>query len=139
MLLSGLAGCHALMPARSAEPVVTAAAKASTGATFASISVDDLRAMPAAQRPRLIDVREPDEYATGHVSGAINVPLATVAAWADQLAKEEPLLLICRTGRRSATASQTLVDKGFSRITTVVGGTAAWIQQGFPVVTGAQH
>jgi rhodanese-related sulfurtransferase len=139
MLLSSLAACQAPMPMRAPVTGLTSAAKAPTRAPFATISVQDLHAIPAATRAKLIDVREPDEYTGGHVPGAVNVPLATVATWANSQAKDVPLLVICHSGRRSAMASQTLVDKGFSRITNVAGGTAAWIQQGYPVDTRSRR
>jgi rhodanese-related sulfurtransferase len=139
VLLSTLAACQAPVPTRGPLPIAATAAQAPTRAAFATISVDDLRAMAPATRPRLIDVREPGEFVAGHVPGAVNVPLATVSAWSASQSPEAPLLVICRSGRRSAMASQTLVDKGFTRITNVDGGTAAWIQQGYPVETGARH
>ncbi|MBC7541851.1 MAG: rhodanese-like domain-containing protein, partial [Candidatus Sericytochromatia bacterium] len=108
-------------------------------ANFATVTVDDLRAMPVAGCPRLIDVRETDEYAAGHVAGAVNVPLATVAAWAGRQAKPEPLLVICQSGRRSTMACQTLVDQGFERITNVAGDTGTWFQHAYPVATGARR
>lgn len=81
----------------------------------------------------LIDVRTPEEYANGHVPGALNLPL-------DQLegrVKEIPdpaseVHVICQSGRRSQLASSQLAALGF-RPVNVQGGTAGWISQGYPV------
>ncbi len=99
-----------------------------------STSVAEARAqLQDATPPRLIDVREPHEFAAGHAPGAVNVPLGDVARWAETQPKDQPTLLICQSGRRSLRAGQTLQTLGFSAITNVEGGTAAWISQGFPV------
>lgn len=99
-----------------------------------STSVAEARAqLQDATPPRLIDVREPHEFAAGHAPGAVNVPLGDVARWAETQPKDQPTLLICQSGRRSLRASQTLQTLGFTAITNVEGGTAAWISQGFPV------
>jgi rhodanese-related sulfurtransferase len=87
----------------------------------------------AKEHPVVIDVREPDEFASGHVPGAVNVPLATVGTWAATQPKEAPCVVICQSGRRSVTASEILVEQGFKQVTNVAGGTAAWIEQGLPV------
>ena len=67
----------------------------------------------------IIDVREPEEYATEHVSGAINVPLATLLANPKQLtnvSKDVELVLYCRTGSRSAMAKNILTKLGFTNV-----------------------
>lgn len=106
----------------------------SRAAGYASVPIETARQALAAASPSvLVDVREPDEFAAGRVPGAVNVPLATVAAWAQSQPKDRPYLIICRSGRRSLSASQTLVDAGFTRVTNVEGGTLAWEQQGLPL------
>lgn len=99
-----------------------------------STSVTDARAqLQSAAAPLLIDVREPHEFAAGHAPGALNVPLGDVARWAETQPKNQPTLVICQSGRRSLSASNTLQDLGFTAITNVAGGTSEWISQGFPV------
>lgn len=66
----------------------------------------------------VLDVRTPGEYGAGHVDGARNVPVHTVASVADQLgAKDRPLLLYCRSGSRSSRAKRMLVAAGYSDVT----------------------
>jgi rhodanese-related sulfurtransferase len=76
---------------------------------------------------RRIDVREPDEYTgpLGHLPGAELVPLDTLEAAAASWPREEPLLLICRAGGRSAQAAQALARRGFRHLYNLVGGMLA--------------
>lgn len=80
----------------------------------------------------LIDVREPDEFAAGHVPGARNIPLATVPDHVDELRELDDLHLICQAGVRSARAAAFLEHNGLET-TNVEGGTGAWIAEGRPV------
>ncbi len=76
----------------------------------------------------VIDVREPDEYALGHVPGARNVPLGALTADHPAVAglgPDDRVYLICESGRRSAVAADRLAAAGF-RTLTVKGGTANW-------------
>jgi sulfur-carrier protein adenylyltransferase/sulfurtransferase len=77
---------------------------------------------------RIIDVREAPEFTgeLGHIPGAELVPLATVERVASTWAKDEPLVLVCRSGGRSARACGTLVSLGFSRVMNMAGGMLAW-------------
>ena len=84
----------------------------------------------------LIDVREPVEYASGHVPGAVNLPQADLADRLYELPRDHPLLLICQSGYRSLRAAQFLKQMGFEQIASVTGGTAAWIEAGKPLDRG---
>ena len=64
---------------------------------------------------RLVDVRTPEEYAEGHVEGAENVPVDTIASH-DFGVKTTPLVLYCRSGKRSANAATTLRSKGYTSL-----------------------
>lgn len=80
----------------------------------------------------LVDVREPHEWAAGHAPDARHVPLATLDA-AD-LPAGQPLLVICRSGQRSARAVMDLSSAGREAIN-VAGGMLAWRDAGLPIVT----
>lgn len=86
-------------------------------------------------RPRLIDVREPSEFRgeLGHVPGAELVPLGTLEAAAATWPREEPLVLVCRSGARSARAAAALVAMGFQHVTNFEGGTQGQHDAGLPV------
>lgn len=84
----------------------------------------------------MLDVREPVEYASGHVPGALNLPQADLADRLEQLPRDRPLLLICQGGYRSLRAAQFLKQVGFDHVASVVGGTAAWAEAGKPLDRG---
>lgn len=69
----------------------------------------------------LVDVREPDEYAAGHVEGAINVPLSQIRGRLDELPQGETLWLYCKSGKRSYDAARMLTQRGFD-VHTLSGG-----------------
>lgn len=97
-------------------------------------SLDELDAARAAGAA-IIDVRESDEYAGGHVPAARLMPLATVPTRADEFRGDAPVYVICASGARSARAVEVLQQRGVDA-RSVVGGTNAWIRSGRPVKTG---
>lgn len=102
-------------------------------AALTNVSVQQLH--EAAQQGALVlDVREPHEYAEGHVEGSVLVPLATVAARAGEFPKDRPVYVFCRSGNRSLVAARTLAEAGFSDVRNVEGGILAWNAARLPVV-----
>ena len=87
----------------------------------------------------VVDVRTVREYETGHVPGAINIPLDELANRMSELDahKGKDLAMICQSGRRSAKATTMLKDAGFEKVHNIEGGTGGWIAAGHEVVTGA--
>ncbi len=85
---------------------------------------------------KVLDVREGDEYAEGHVPAARLMPLATVPMHADELRGGSPVYIICASGARSAQAVEVLQQLGVEA-RSVAGGTSAWIRSGRAVATGA--
>jgi len=73
-----------------------------------------------------IDVREPDEYAEGHIEGVVNMPLSTLEDTYSQLPKDKEIVIICRSGNRSMQAAQLLREKGYTRLVNVQGGMLDW-------------
>ena len=96
--------------------------------TYKHISQAEAMKIMAGDEPYVIvDVRRPDEFAKGHISGAINVPNEDIA---DEQPAELPdldqvLLVHCQTGRRSAAASKKLADIGYTRVLEF-GGIMTW-------------
>jgi rhodanese-related sulfurtransferase len=86
----------------------------------------------------VIDVREPYEYAGGHVPGAKLIPLASLSARAADLPGGEPVYVICATGSRSLAAARFLAGRGLDA-RSVAGGTSAWLARGLPVVYGKRE
>jgi rhodanese-related sulfurtransferase len=81
-----------------------------------------------------IDVRESDEWAAGHPSGAILIPLSEFdqAAPAKLSDKNAEIYVICRSGNRSRIASQQLIDMGYTGVFNVDGGYEAWLAASLP-------
>jgi glyoxylase-like metal-dependent hydrolase (beta-lactamase superfamily II)/rhodanese-related sulfurtransferase len=105
--------------------------------TGADVPEVDLAAT-AARSPEalLVDVREPEEYAHGHVPGALNIPQSELASRLDEIPRDRPILTICQAGMRSLRAAQFLTQMGYPQVASVAGGTGAWIAAGQPVDTG---
>lgn len=76
----------------------------------------------------IIDVRESDEYARGHVPGAKSMPLSDLGATYTELDKNTDYFVICQSGSRSAMAAQFLSNQGY-KVTNVMGGTGSWMGQ----------
>ena len=67
----------------------------------------------------LLDVREPDEYLSGHIPGAINIPLGEIEG--TDIPKDTPLYIYCLMGSRSARAAQILAELGYSNVRSIGG------------------
>ena len=92
----------------------------------ATPQVDKNRLAVLAEQPLIIDVRTPEEFATGHYPGAINIPHDNIVDGIRELsvADSDPIVLYCRTGNRSGQAEQALAAEGFSAAVNA-GGLAA--------------
>ena len=107
-----------------------------------SLAVEDMS--PIEARPgieqagsQFIDVRTAAEYAGEHAKGAQNIPLDTLEANVSSLKKDQPVYVICETGRRSPAAAEMLKKDGFTRIINVTGGTRAWADAELPMAEPA--
>lgn len=81
---------------------------------------------------RVIDVRQMEEIAHGTVPKAEALPLHTLPIKVSELDKSEKLIMVCRSGARSAQACMFLQQQGFSNVFNLRGGMMAWVQSGFP-------
>lgn len=84
----------------------------------------------------LLDVREDDEWAAGHAPGAVHVPLQQIPVRLAELPQTDPLLVVCRSGVRSAQATAWLRQQGLPAVN-VAGGMKAWAAAGRPVESDA--
>lgn len=82
----------------------------------------------------VVDVRTPEEYATGHLPGAINLPIGQIAWRATELPAGQ-VLTVCSMGNRSWQAAESLARRGREALS-LQGGTKAWVAAGLPVTTG---
>jgi hydroxyacylglutathione hydrolase len=81
----------------------------------------------------LLDVRTAEEYAEGHIKGAVLIPVQELEQRISEVPKDKQVYVYCRSGVRSSRASKILVDAGYTRIENVVGGFMAWKDAGYPV------
>jgi rhodanese-related sulfurtransferase len=84
----------------------------------------------------IVDVREPNEYAQLRAKGAVLLPLGRLNNRVKDLPRDRELLLMCRTGARSANATKFLQAQGFENVTNVNGGMVAWHNAGLPSSSG---
>lgn len=87
-------------------------------------------------RPLLIDVREPNEFAAVRAPGAVLMPTSAFVARVGELPTDRPLLVVCHVGGRSAAVTGYLVRAGRSDVVNVAGGMEAWEAAGLPVTRG---
>ena len=99
-------------------------------------SIADLTTALGSGAP-VVDVREPDEFAAGHVPGAVNIPLSRVADEIPTLrAHTQRVFVVCASGIRSKAGAGLLLAAGLDAVS-VAGGTSAWIQSGQPAEAGS--
>lgn len=82
----------------------------------------------------MIDVREPSEFATGHIAGARLVPLCTLPGTCSSWDRDLPMMLVCLGARRAEKAMHVLQRTGLSSVSVLDGGMEAWRPAGKPVV-----
>jgi SulP family sulfate permease len=87
----------------------------------------------AGNRALLIDVREPDEYARGHLPDSRLLPLRDLIGAVEDLPRDRPVYLVSRSGRRSTRAMRLLVDIGFEEVFNLKGGVLSWMARGRPL------
>lgn len=97
------------------------------------VTVDDVLRMLHEHPVQIVDVREPDEWAEGHIPGAIHIPLGEIAARQSELQRGVPIVTVCRSGRRSLMAGDELLKAGFTDVSSLAGGMIAWSEAGQPI------
>ncbi|MDD2885015.1 MAG: rhodanese-like domain-containing protein [Dechloromonas sp.] len=106
-----------------------------------------LRASPAEatalinrEEAKVLDVREPDEFASGHLPDAINIPVGKLGERMHELErfKERPLIVCCASGMRSNRGCAELKKAGFAKLYNLEGGMDAWLSANYPVHKGGR-
>ena len=109
MIMGVLTGCGAGAP----DPAV-------------DVSVEEALRLWQNKEAILIDVRTPAEYRDGHIPGVANIPLDELEKRMGEVPKDKKVVLICRTGNRSAQGTKLLRSKGFSNVYNSTGGMTTW-------------
>lgn len=84
----------------------------------------------------VLDVREPSEWQEVHVPDSTLIPLGTLSDRLSEVPKDREVVVICRSGNRSAQARDVLLAAGFENVTSVAGGVIQWKAKGYPTVSG---
>jgi len=102
------------------------------------ITVSELRA-PAKRvlGAQCVDARSASEYASGHLPGAVNIPMEQIEARLDDLSRDVPVVLICHSGKRARIVAR-LLEPCRNDVMILNGGTSAWIDAGLPLVVNAK-
>lgn len=123
------------MSARTVAPIALAAA----GAAFAAAPEPVTPAEVARQledprtAPVLLDVRSPQEFADGHVPGALNLPVGQVEARAAEVPKDRPVVVYCEVGGRARLAATQLRNRGYTNVREMTGSMTAWRAAGLKI------
>jgi rhodanese-related sulfurtransferase len=84
----------------------------------------------------ILDVREQHEWDEYHVPDSTLIPLAALESRLAELPRDTDIVIVCRSGNRSATGRDILLEAGFDRVTSLAGGLSQWRASGYPTVTG---
>lgn len=94
---------------------------------MADIAPTDLqKRLETGEKLRVIDVRDPWEYAEGHIPGSVLRPLGQIRTWADEFPKDEEIVVYCRSASRSAMAWKYLQSAGYKQVKNMSGGIITW-------------
>ena len=102
---------------------------------FTDISVEQAKQMIDNNEVFLLDVRTQEEFDDGYIEGAILIPDYELASRLSEVPEDAKILVYCRTGRRSVTASNILVDAGYTDVYNMLGGINDWKDAKYPLVT----
>lgn len=102
-------------------------------AQYINITVQQGKEMIDSGGVFILDVRTKEEYDAGHINGSMLIPLEVLDKRLNDIPRDRKLLVYCRTGHRSAQASEILVNNGFKEIYNMQGGITAWANAGYNV------
>ncbi|MBE3557268.1 MAG: hypothetical protein IMW91_09415 [Firmicutes bacterium] len=100
-----------------------------------NITPDELHARLQKGEPlTVIDVREPYEWRSGVIEGALKIPMGQIPSQLASIPKDRPVVVVCASGNRSATVATFLHQQGYPRVMNLAGGMSLWIGAQHPVV-----
>lgn len=123
MLLStSVLGCLTNVPEKGVESI-----------KYIDIPVSEAKIKVDSGEYFILDVRTREEYDAGHIANAILIPQTDISDRLDEIPKDMPILVYCKTARRSAIASQELIDNGYKEVYNIEGGIVKWQNAGYPI------
>jgi len=121
ILVAGLVIYQGLRPAKATLPAEISVAQA---------------AEKRDQGAFILDVRQPEEWQQFHIPGATLIPLGELPNRLNEVPKDKEIVVVCRTGHRSAQGRDILLNAGFPMVTSMAGGVTQWQTQGLAIATG---
>lgn len=116
------------------QDVMETARSAAALSLMPQVDAAGLSSLLATDAVTLIDVRNDDEWAAGHIAGAVHIPLGRLEERLDEMDTSRPVVLQCRTGSRSAVGASLLHARGVAEVRNLTGGIVGWEKAGLPVV-----
>ncbi len=104
--------------------------------SYTVMKVDSLKSLIQKEKPLLVDVREPAEYAVGHIAGAINIPLRTLTQNLDKIPQNRSVVLYCSSGYRTAMGVMALQMLGYKNAIGFPPSLQGWKAAGEPLESG---
>lgn len=99
-----------------------------------AIGPEQARHLLATEGLDLVDVRDPNEWSSGHLPGARHVPLSRLRGKPASELQRDGVIFVCAAGVRSEAAARVALASGFERVYNLVGGTRGWVRAGLPLV-----
>ena len=135
-VILALAACTAgpAAPAPAPAPVATQVATKVDVAQFGpNVDVATVNSLLGRDDVVILDVREQSEYDAGHIPGVTLIPLNDVPNRLNEIPKDKPVIVTCRSGNRSGQATDFLRQQGYTNVHNMTGGINAWQQAGYAV------
>ena len=139
VLVLGAAAVVAACSPATGAPASAPAASAPTG-TVAALPAEVSTAEALALREAgafVLDVRQPEEWNAVHIPGATLIPLGELSARLSEVPRDRQVVVVCRSGNRSAQGRDILLGAGFPSVTSMAGGMNDWAAAGYPTATGS--
>ena len=104
-------------------------------ASITNVTADEVYKMLSSNKDYFIlDVRSKEEFDSGYIEGAYLIPVTELENRLVELPQDKPIIVYCRSGSRSTSAANILLEKGFKEIFNMTGGITEWQSKGFPVI-----
>lgn len=131
-----VAACSTAAPSSSPTAPAASTGTSSTKALPAEVSTAQALALREAGA-FVLDVRQPDEWVTGHIPDATLIPLGELSARIAEVPRDRQVVVVCRSGNRSAQGRDILLGAGYPSVTSMAGGMNDWAAAGYPTTPGS--
>jgi rhodanese-related sulfurtransferase len=138
LVLAVAAVAAACSPATEVAPTAPAATApaGSVAALPAEVSVAEALALRESGA-FILDVRQPEEWDAVHIPDATLIPLGELASRVSEVPSDQQVVVVCRSGNRSAEGRDILLGAGFPSVTSMAGGMNDWAASGYPTASGS--